>query len=185
MSEVYIVAPERLLMREYFESVCATHDGWAQKPKDYRDTIVRRMERGCFEKTIDSCIRDGVDRRWKEKRFKERYSTECYYVLSNLNLVGLASSHYLLDQILQGNIDPSHVAKMSSYDLCPDASQAERDEIDLRRNIKVDIKVSRAYTCAKCGKNETSIRKFQGHASDEDNSLSIKCMGCGHIWRKH
>jgi DNA-directed RNA polymerase subunit M/transcription elongation factor TFIIS len=90
-----------------------------------------------------------------------------------------------MDQILEGNVDPAHISSLENYDLCPDASQAERDEIDIRKKIKVDIKISKAYKCGKCGNDETTIRKFQGRAADEDNTLSIKCMSCGHTWRKN
>ncbi len=178
------VSTERLIIKRAFDEVCAKHPAWAELAKDKRETIIRRMERDCYNKTVDICIRDGVDRLWNEKRFKDRYSSECFRILSNLDASSSVQSKYLMDQILDGGIDPANIAALSNYDLCPQASKAERDEIDLRRNVQVEIKVSRAYTCGKCQKNETTVREYQGRASDEGASLSIKCCSCGHTWRK-
>ncbi len=174
-----------MYVRDSFDRACRTHAKWEQLPKEDKEAIVRRMERDCFEKTINSCIRDGIDRRWEEKRFRDRYSMECCRILSNLDVYSSVSSSYLLDSILAKNVDPATIAELSNYDLCPEASQTERDEIDVRRNIKVDIKVSHAYKCGKCGKSETTIREYQGRAADEASSLSIKCIHCHHVWRKN
>lgn len=178
------VPPERLVMKRLFEEACSKHPTWTSLPKDRQDTIIRRLERDCYNKTVDICIRDGVDRLWTEKRFRDRYSSECYRIISNLDQTSSVQSQYLVDQILEGSVDPANIAALSNFDLCPQASQVERDEIDRRRNVKVEVKVSRAYTCGKCGKCETTVREFQGRAADEGASLSIHCVGCGHTWRK-
>lgn len=176
--------PERASMRELIEKSCNKNVEWNKLSDEQRGKIVRYLERGCFAKTIQDCIRDGINRFWSEKRFRERYSAECYRVVSNLDCESSVGSDYLLLNIINGKINPDTVANIDSWELCPEASKAERDEIDTRKNIKVDIKVSRAYKCFKCGGNETTIREYQGRSGDELSNLSIRCVNCDHVWRK-
>lgn len=177
------IPQERLTMRELFLQACAKSDWFNALGTEERNTIARRIERDCFNRTVLGSIEDGIDRRWSCPKFVERYSTECYRILSNLDGTSSVNSFYLIREIVAGNIDPSKLTELSNYELCPSASQAERDEIELRLRQKVDIKVSRAYICRKCHKNETQLRRYQGRAADEDSSLSIKCINCGFIWR--
>lgn len=175
---------ERMLMKEYMKSACAKYGGWAELDADTQDKIIRRIERCCFNKAVMSSIEDGIDRRWANPKFVGRYSAECYRVLSNIDHTSSVRSDYLISEIIAGRIDAAEVAELSSYELCPMASQAERDEIDLRMQQKVDMKISRAYTCSKCHKNETQLKRYQASRADEDSTISIRCINCGHVWRR-
>lgn len=160
-----------------------------------RATIVRRMERSCLNETVISCTNDGIDCYWTVQSFRERYSARCYQILIHLDGVGTAEDEmmppvmaptktpYLLTSILAKDIDPNEVAKLSFIELCPEATAKERAEIDTRRGIKVEIKVSRAYTC-RCGRNETTINEYVARSADEALKISIQCVHCGNRWNK-
>jgi hypothetical protein len=126
------VAPERMRMRIRFEEICAQNPKWAALSAASRETFVRRMERNCFEVTINSCIRDGIDRLFTEKKFVDRYSSNCSRVMSNLDSSGSVASSYLIENVISGKIDPYMIAELPAKDLCPDASKSEREEIELR-----------------------------------------------------
>ena len=178
------IAPQRLQMRARFNEVCSKYSGWVKLSAEKQETIVRRMERNCFEVTINSCITDGIDRLFTEKKFVDRYSVNCSRVLSNLDTDGSVGSTYLIENVIKGIVDPYVIAELNSKDLCPEASRAEREEIELRQNQKVHNKVSHAYTCRKCGGKETLPIEYQGRASDEASNLSIKCIQCEYVWRR-
>lgn len=179
------IAFERLQMRTHFDNICSQYPPWFQQPLEKRETLARRMERNCFEVVINESQRDGIDRLFTEKKFVDRYSSICSRVLANLNISGSVgnSSEYLLDGLISGSVDAYKVAEMDSYDLCPDASRIEREEIALRRKQKATEKVSRAHTCKKCGGNETIFLEYQARAADEGSSHSIKCVNCEFVWR--
>ena len=177
-----ILAP-RLMMRALITEACVAHPSWQNVTADMKDAIPRRIERNCFEVTIKSCTNDGIDRLFTEKKFLERYSSNCNRVISNLDVRSLVGSSYLLDMIIAGKIDPYRVAELESKDLCPEASATERAEIKLRQDQKTVMKVSTKYTCRKCHRNETTFLEYQGRASDEASSLSIKCIHCEYVWR--
>ena len=177
------IAPERLRMRAAFAEACSHHPAWATVPAEQRETLIRRIERNCLEVTIASCVRDGIDRLYTEKKFVDRYSAECSRVIANLDPDSSVGSPQLLDKLIAEEINPHTIAKMSSYELCPEASRALREDIELRQKQKSLNKVSRAHTCRKCKNNETIKMEYQGRAADESNSHSIKCVHCEYVWR--
>lgn len=178
------VAPERLRMRDTFEQVCLSNPEWLELAAQKRDAFVRRIERSCFEVTINSCIEDGIDRLFGEKKFVERYSSNCSRVMSNLYKEGSVGGNYLIGCLISGKIDPYNIASLPPRDLCPAASATERAEIELRQNQKFVNKVSRAYICRKCNGNETIPIEFQARSSDEGSTYSIKCVNCEFVWRR-
>ena len=167
-------------MRDLFVLACGNHPKWAELSEDQRMSIVRRMERNCFEVTLTSCVEDGIDRLFSEKKFVERYSANCSRVISNIDN---NNSGYLLDQIISGDISAYKVAELSASELCPMASAKEREEIKSRQSQTYDRKISTKHKCNKCGKSATTPLEYQGRAADETSSHSHKCINCGNIWR--
>ena len=175
------ISPERLVIRETLNKILSKCEKWSGLDNAQKETFIRRMERSCLEVTILACERDGVDKHFGDKKFKERYSSECYKLIQNLDV---DLSNYLTNKILCGEIDPNDVAKLSSQEMCPEASAAERNEIEIRQKQKTNTKVSRAYTCRKCLHNETIYEDYQAARGDESSSISIKCLSCQNVWRK-
>ncbi len=179
-----MVTPQRALIQSRFREVCEKAPCWHELPYERRAAIIRRAERNCFEVAINECQAAGINRTFTEPRFIERYSSVCYKVLSNLDIAGPVSSSYLIEGLIAGTIDPYTVAEQSSATLCPAANEQERATIERRQNQVAAVKVSRLYTCSKCGANETIPIKYQGRAADEDCSISIRCVHCSFVWRK-
>jgi DNA-directed RNA polymerase subunit M/transcription elongation factor TFIIS len=141
------------------------------------EPIVRRIERSCYNLAMADAIADGTYRAWNVPKFAEKYSAVCYKVLANIN-------KDLVTRIINGNVDLENIAQMTSAELCPEASMELRQQITRRKEQKIEQKVSRSYQCSKCGNNETTVIEYQGRALDEASNYSIRCIICGHIWRK-
>lgn len=152
-----------------------------------RAAIIRRIERGCYNATVSTCERDGIPCFWTERRFVERYSAECSRILAHVDTAEEVTEDtlppHLVALIASGAVKPSEVAAMSTIEMCPEATATERAEIDRRRGVKLEVKVSRAHRC-KCGANETTVLEYAGRSADEAMMLSIRCVVCGHTWRK-
>ena len=181
------ISPQRQIIKMLLITTCELYKPWQSIHQDKKEMIVRRIERNCFEVTINQCIIDGIDRLFTNRKFLERYSSICFKVISNLKGDDLSGSIYLLDGLLSGKIDPYKIADMSSGELRPESSMLERKAIEIRQKQKIPMKVSRVYVCSKCKGNETVYQEYQGRAADESSSKSVKCIqeGCGHIWRIH
>ncbi len=179
-----MISSPRLQMHACFREVCEQYAAWMALGADVRDRLIRHMERGCFAITIDECVIEGIDRMFTDARFVSRYSIICHKLLANLDVNGSVGSSYLIDRIISGEIKAVDVGRYTSFELCPEASKCEREMIKLRQNQKVALKVSRAHICPKCKGNETIPIGYQGRSADEDTSLAIKCVLCGHKWKK-
>lgn len=177
------IAVQRIKMRERMLELLEEYPKWAELSKEKKETNVRRMERSCFAHVIAECVLNGIDRLWTEPKFVQRYSAEIYRVIVNGVPNSTVGNTYLIDRVLDGGVDPNNVAELSNHEMCPAASKAERDEILLRKQQKIEEKVSHAYICRKCGKNDTVALEYQGRCADEGSSISIKCVHCKHVWR--
>ncbi len=171
-------------VKQSIACACEKYPQWMSLPQDTREALIRRMERSCFNCTIESCVLDGVDRLFTDNKFLCRYSTICYRVISNLEIADDGGGNHLLAMILSDHSTCVGVGCMTSQEMCPAAGATERAEIELRQQQKIIDKVSHAYVCGKCHKNETQPIEYQSSCSDESSSFSVKCINCGHIWRR-
>lgn len=169
---------ERLKIQSVMSARLIENEAWRNLSAGEQATIIRRMERSCCSATIFSCERDGIDRTFGDKRFRERYSASCARVIACLT-----PTSTLVDGLVSGSIDCCDVAKLTDVELCPEASVTERDMIDRRQNAKYRKKVCRLYRCGKCGENETLPLTYQSRAADEASTISVKCVKCAHVWR--
>jgi hypothetical protein len=180
MSATNVGVTNRNKIKELLQFHLGAHSVWNELADDTKATYIRRIERGCYNNAVETCARDGIVQQWSCQKFLLRYSTNCYKVISNLEYEPLVIK--IASDALEGGLDS--LCLLPSHELDPRKSQKERDEIELRRNQKVVKKVSRAFKCRKCGKNKTELLSFQARAADEDSSISIKCIKCGHVWRR-
>jgi DNA-directed RNA polymerase subunit M/transcription elongation factor TFIIS len=160
---------EREIYRQLIMGAMEHYPGWAEQTAENRVAIARRIERSCYNKVIDQCAAVGVTCAWNERRFTDRYSAECYRIIINIDPTSSIGSKYLGELILAGKIDLNSISNMTNYELNPESSKAERDEIN---------------RCAKCGGRETTMIPYQGRAADEDVNISVKCINCNAVWRK-
>jgi DNA-directed RNA polymerase subunit M/transcription elongation factor TFIIS len=176
---------EREIMKDLINASCAKSRSWGALCAEKQASIVRKIERSCLNNAVITCERDGLDRRFGSGNspFIMRYQANCYRIISNIDIDSSVHTEYLINQICNNNIDIDNIATLSSYELYPLASQAERDEINMRKEQRIEQKVSRMYTCRRCGKSETTSIEYAPRAADELTSRSIKCIHCNNIWR--
>lgn len=138
------------------------------------DMAVRRLEKGCFEAAIDEAKGLNIDRNFNNDLFVGVYSGVCYKLLANMPalIVKINNGHNIYD-----------LAHLSSYEMNPDVTKAERQDIDIRLKQRITPNVSKQYKCRKCGNNETIPLEYQSRGGDEGSSFSIKCIKCEYIWR--
>lgn len=177
-----MTSPARILLQNRFLSDLNKNEKFAALDGEKQNAIARRLERACFNLSIDIANLNNVPAVFDNGRFVQIYSAECMRILWNIS-PSVAYNSYFVDSILSGVIDVTKVGSLKNEDLNPEVSKKERDEIAARQNQKTEIKVSRKYKCKKCGGNETIPIEYQGRAADEASSKSVRCIACGHVWR--
>jgi len=183
VSSTIEIMPERITIRDALANTCAKYDRWNTLAPQIQEQMIRRIERGCNNKSVSDCREDGISTSFANWRFIQRYSAICSRIITNLDIDGSVGSSYLLDKIIDDPDSTSNLAYLSTIELCPDASRPERDEIDLRKQQGIIPNTSKQYECKRCFKRETIKIEYQGRAADEASNYSIKCMACGHNWR--
>ena len=158
------------------------HPKWCDLAQDKQSNIINRIERECVNKTVKSCMNDGIPCVWNGAMFIARYSSECYKILLHIDSPEYKTT--LVDKLISGEIDGVDLPNMTSHELCPESSKEILLRIEMRKDQSIEQKVSKAHYCKKCGGNETTMNKYQGCAADEDVNISLKCIQCNHIWRK-
>lgn len=137
--------------------------------------IIARVESSIHTCVCADAAAAGIVPSFDTQQFVNRYSIACNMVLSNADvLVPRLCAHVEMCD---------RVGEMNAQDLNPDANVSERDEIQRRRDQKIEEKVSRQYRCRKCGHDETIPLQYQSRALDEGGSLSIRCVKCGNVQR--
>ena len=182
---------ERNTMQLMIMSACAKYNIWETLPKERQESIVRKMERSCYNNAVTTCAAAGIDRQFTKNNspFVMRYQANCYRILANIDktssvLINDFHDH-LVNKICNNEVSPDNIIELTSYELYPWASQAEIDAVNLRKEQKIELKTSRRHTCNNCGKNETVQQEYTSRAADESAKISIKCVNCGNVWRKN
>lgn len=144
--------------------------------------ILKHLERGCYHTTRKKGNKKGMSISWDGENFTFLYHDVCYKVASNINPDSAVGSTYLTELILSGDIHPKKVAGMTSQEMCPERYTGIMEKIKLM-NEGVKVKTSSLYYCGKCKRNKTILSNVQDRSGDENSSLIIFCVFCGHRWR--
>lgn len=173
--------PRREEIKKMFAELFEKYPEWNSLEQKNKDTIIRRLERGCHTHAVLDCTKRFVPRLWTEPRFVNSYSTECYRISSNIDPNSGAKSRKLGLCIINGSVDVREICKMTSEELNPEASLAERTALDIRMRQKVDEKYSNDK-CGKCDAKKVIRVEAQTRSADELSNFHFKCDECGHTW---
>jgi transcription elongation factor S-II len=184
VSKIQIDTPQRVTILELIEECFEKIPEFNQLDDDKAAALIRRVERSCLNGAVAHCEKNGIPRNWLDKNFVQVYSTECYRITSNLAPDSTVGSSYLARQLISGEIDANNVTLLTSHQLSPLSTQAERDMIKRRKEQKVELKVCEAYVCPKCKNNKTTYREVQTRAADEAGTFFIECVTCSWSWKK-
>lgn len=149
---------------------------------DDKIEMLKHIERGCYHTTRKKGNKKGMSISWNSDNFTFLYHDICYKVAMNINPDSIVGSTYLTELILSGDIHPKKVAAMTSQEMCPNIYDAIQQKIALM-NEGVKVKTSKLYFCGKCKRNKTILSNCQDRSGDENSSLIIFCVFCGHRWR--
>lgn len=173
---------ERRLILLLIASILQKNKEFKDKSRVYQDNIIINIELSCF----NSCIKHSnelliyVD--WKNPKFNYLYQLFCNKITKNLDIESEVKEKYLINKIINGDIDIKNIADMPSDKLCPAKSENIKQNLILRNSQKLNYKTSTLYTCRNCGKKEVIIRHIQTRSLDEGQSCSLRCCFCNFNW---
>lgn len=181
--------PRHTIIKMYVTLLIKSHPTFA-KDKNLTLSIAKTIEKTCYAIIIKSSKQseDPPCRQWTSPLFLEMYSNRCGIIYNLLNPESSSCRLYgstLLQSIIDGTIDISMIGSMSEKELCPQATQKERDEISLRSEQRVIEKESNLFKCPNCKERRVTYREVQLRAIDEAPDYLCKCLKCNHRFKGH
>lgn len=149
---------------------------------EIQSNIIINIELSCFNQTIYKADELLIYQSWDNEKFVYLYYLTCNKITKNLDPESEVQSNYLINKILNNEIDVTQIGSMTSEDLCPDKSQNIKNVINKRYNQEIKVKMSTLYTCRNCKRKEISIKEYQARSLDESSNLSLTCQFCNYHW---
>jgi DNA-directed RNA polymerase subunit M/transcription elongation factor TFIIS len=146
------------------------------------ENMITLIERGCHSLTIDIANEESYIKNFGNLMFLTTYSQLAYKLLHNLKKD--TNNRALIDKLISSEIAPLSLAESSAELLFPEHSAKIRENIELRKQQKVQKALSHLETCSKCKGTITTKKISQTRCADEGSTESIHCENCGHTWRR-
>lgn len=148
----------------------------------------KTIEKSCYNAIIKNSKQseDPPCRQWDSPIFIEIYSNRCGIIYNLLDPKSISSKTYgstLLQQVLDETIDIKEIGFKTERELCPQATQKERDEIAIRSEQHVIEKESNLFRCPNCKERRVTYREVQLRALDEAPDYLCKCLNCKHRFK--
>lgn len=147
-----------------------------------KEHIIKYLERGCLNRAIERAKIYNIRCIWSNDKFINLYHSICYKIAVNIDKNSCINSNYILNKILNNEVDPLQIANMSSKDLCPKKYEKIEEKMQKRNNLERKIKFSEMYTCRKCKRKQTTTERCYNRSLDEGVNLTIRCLFCGNSW---
>jgi DNA-directed RNA polymerase subunit M/transcription elongation factor TFIIS len=147
-----------------------------------KEYIVKKLERGCLNRTIHKSRVHNIRCVWSEPKFVNLYHNICYKLAINLDSDSCVKSESIKKKIINQEVQLQDVANMSSKELCPKKYEKIDQKINKRTNLERKIKFSELYKCSKCKRNQCTTERRYARSLDEGTDLTVHCLFCGHNW---
>jgi DNA-directed RNA polymerase subunit M/transcription elongation factor TFIIS len=156
--------------------------------KEYVLEIAKAIEKSCYNAIIKNSKQseDPPCRQWDSAIFVEIYSNRCGIIYNLLDKESNTCKLYgstLLDQILNKTIDVNEIGFKTERELCPQATEKEKNEIAIRSEQYVKEKESNLFKCPNCKERRVTYREVQLRALDEAPDYLCKCLNCEHRFK--
>lgn len=143
----------------------------------------RDIEVSCYNAAVRTSkeSEDPPRRQWDSPAFVDIYGTRCGTISGLLDPHSSACRAYgatLVTRLFDGTVSPATLGDMTSKELCPQATAAERAEIDKRAVQKVQMKESTLFRCPHCNERRCTYQEVQRRSLDEAPDYLCRCLSC-------
>jgi DNA-directed RNA polymerase subunit M/transcription elongation factor TFIIS len=163
-------------------SILEKNEKFKLKHKEIQQNIIINIELSCYTETINKADELLIYQSWDNEKFNYLYQLFCNKITKNLDIESEVQSNYLINKVLNNDLDITKIAHMTSDELCPDKSKIIKENLNMRNNQQLNFKTSTLYKCRNCGKKEVKIQEYQGRSLDEGSNLSLTCNFCNYNW---
>ena len=149
--------------------------------------LSKNIEKGIYNYIINIAKNRNIPRLWTNKVFYNLYMNKCLSIYVNINKDSYIKNNYLLEKILNNEIDPEKVSKLSVYDIFPDNWKELMDKKSKMDELKYKLKpeaMTDQFKCRKCFSRSCSYYEVQTRSADEPMTQFITCLNCKNRWKQ-
>ena len=149
--------------------------------------LSKSVEKSIYNYVIDTAKERNIMRKWNNNIFFNLYINKNISIYSNLNNKTYIKNDYLLNQIINKNINPQDIAKLSVYNIFPENWKALLNEKSKRDELKYKLKpeaMTDQFKCRKCYSRSCSYYEVQTRSADEPMTQFITCLDCKNRWKQ-
>ena len=140
----------------------------------YNVEIASRIEAGLYEYSLVYVFSNDVS----EKYLKPIYYDKLNELLDNLDTNGRLKNKYLLNAIVNDEIDAQSIAFLSPHELHPKNWEKEITKKRIAQHRKENVATTDAYKCYKCGERKCVLYQMQTRSADEPMTNFCSCLVC-------
>jgi len=163
-------------------SLLEEHKDFKKKDKNIQDEIIINIELSCYNTTVKKSNELLIYISWNNTKFTYLYQLFCNKITKNIDINSEVNDNYLVNKIINDEINILTIAELHSDELCPIKSNNIKQNLKLRNSQKLNYKTSTLYSCRNCKKRKVQIREYQGRSLDEGSNLSLTCVFCNFHW---
>jgi transcription elongation factor S-II len=143
-------------------------------------TIVRNLEKGVYNYSLDSATRKKIVKKWENQYFVQIYLDRIKSIFINL------TNKTLLDKIVEKKIKAHELAFMSHQEMNEERWKALIELQQIKEENKYTPKIQAStddFTCFKCKSKECTHYQLQTRSADEPMTTFVTCIRCSNRWK--
>ena len=149
--------------------------------------LCRKIEKSIYNYCMKLSRENSINKSWNNPIFKNLYLSKIRSIYSNIKAESYIQNKEFKTKILSGEIDPTTIADLSSYDIFPGVWKELIDIKTRRDKLKYELKpeaMTDVFKCRKCNSRSCSYYEVQTRSADEPMTQFINCLDCGNRWRQ-
>jgi len=146
----------------------------------------RKIEKGIYNFIINYAKENNLKRSWNDKIFQNLYFSKVRSICLNLNKDSYIKNNYLIKKVIDNEIDPESISKLSIYDIFPENWKSRIDAKTKIDKLKYELKpeaMTDQYKCRRCGSRKCSYYELQTRSADEPMTQFFTCLDCQTRWK--
>ena len=151
------------------------------------ESLCRNIEKELYNYCIRIAKEKCMVRKWDNVVFREFYISKIRSFYGNICLTSYIQNPHFKEKIMNGEIKPSDIGKLSVYDIYPENWTELLDKKIKRDKLKYEMKpqaMTDQFKCRKCGSRSCSYYEVQTRSADEPMTQFISCLDCGNRWKQ-
>lgn len=117
------------------------------------------------------------------ENFDEIYLHKYNDVIKNINPNDEIKNNYLLDAILNNQIEIDEIVNLTPEKMFPEKWKKIRDKIEWIEYKKKNMATTDIFFCKKCKKKKCTFYQLQTRSADEPMTTFVNCLVCHNSWK--